>query len=68
MAAVAEGEPPHWHVTFTVADRDASAHRVEELGGRVLGRAEDDWTRTALVHDPHGAAFTVSQFAPQEWS
>ena len=31
-----DGEPSHWHVTFTVADRDASAEMVERLGGQVL--------------------------------
>ena len=55
-------------MTFSVADRDASAALVETLGGRVLRRGEDDWTRNALVRDPQGVEFTISQFAPQEWS
>jgi uncharacterized protein len=67
VARVADGEQPHWHVTFTVADRDESADAVERLGGAVLSTAVDDWTRTALVRDPGGAEFTVSQFAPKEW-
>jgi predicted enzyme related to lactoylglutathione lyase len=62
-----DDEPPHWHVTFTVADRDGVAASVERLGGVVLSSTEDDWTRTALVRDPAGASFTVSQFAPVEW-
>jgi len=68
IAPAEEGEPTHWHVTFTVADRDTSAELAEKLGGQVLGTGEDDWTRTALVRDPQGAWFTISQFAPQEWS
>jgi predicted enzyme related to lactoylglutathione lyase len=68
LAPAEEGEPSHWHVTFTVADRDSSADLVERLGGRVVRRGEDDWTRSALVQDPQGVSFTISQFAPQEWS
>lgn len=68
LAPVADGETPHWHITFTVADRDEAAGRVEQFGGTVLSSAEDDWTRNALVRDPAGAHFTVSQFAPPtEW-
>jgi predicted enzyme related to lactoylglutathione lyase len=68
FAPAEAGEPNHWHVTFTVVDRDESAALVERLGGEVLRKGEDDWTRTALVRDPQGAPFTVSQFAPKEWS
>ena len=67
IAPVKAGEQPHWHVTFTVADRDESVAAVERLGGSVVTSAEDDWTRSALVRDPGGAEFTVSQFAPKEW-
>jgi uncharacterized protein len=67
MAPLRAGEQPHWHVTFTVADRDQAVAAVERLGGSVLSSAEDDWTRNALVRDPDGAEFTVSQFAPKEW-
>ena len=68
IAAAEDGEEAHWHVTFTVADRDDAVTRIERLGGQVLRSGENDWTRTALVRDPQGAAFTVSQFAPKEWS
>jgi uncharacterized protein len=67
MAPLQPSEDPHWHVTFTVADRDAAAAHVERLGGTVLTTAEDDWTRSALLRDPQGAAFTLSQFAPKDW-
>lgn len=65
IAPTAEGEDPDWHVTFTVADRDEAVAAVERLGGTVVRSGEDDWTRNALVTDPQGASFTVSQLAPQ---
>lgn len=65
QAAVAEA--PHWHVTFTVGDRDATAEAVEKLGGQVLSSGEDDWTRHILVRDPGGATFTASQFSPVDY-
>ena len=64
LAPVGEAEQPHWHVSFTVADRDATVAAVERLGGTVLGRTDSDWTREALVRDPQGAVFTASQFTP----
>lgn len=64
LAPLPEGESPHWHVTFTVADRDDSAAAAERLGGTVLGTADTEWTRTATVRDPQGAVFTASQFTP----
>ena len=62
------GLAPHWHVTFTVADRDAVAVTAGQLGAMVLGTAEDRWTRTALIRDPQGAVFTASQFTPPDGS
>ena len=69
IAWVAALEPrvaPHWHVSFSVADRDAAAECAEALGGEVLATGETQWTRTALVRDPQGAMFTASQFTPPE--
>jgi predicted enzyme related to lactoylglutathione lyase len=66
VAPADDGEPPHWHVTFAVADRDATAARVTENGGEVLAVEESQWARTATVRDPQGAVFTVSQFTPPE--
>lgn len=57
-------EPPHWHVTFAVANRDTAAADAERLGATVLRSGQSDWTRTALVGDPQDAVFTVSQFTP----
>ncbi|WP_448809868.1 VOC family protein [Agromyces bauzanensis] len=59
-------EPPHWHVTFTVADRDDSASDAERLGGTVLASTVSDWTRDALIRDPQGGVFTASQFVPPQ--
>ena len=64
LAPAAAGERPHWHVTFTVADRDRAVQEAERLGGQVLGQDDTAWTRTALIRDPGGAVFTASQFTP----
>jgi uncharacterized protein len=64
LAPVDPDEQPHWHVSFTVADRDATATAAERLGGTVLGRTDSDWTRDALIRDPQGGVFTASQFTP----
>jgi predicted enzyme related to lactoylglutathione lyase len=66
VAATRPGEPPRWHVTFSVAERDAAATAAERLGGTVLATGQDAWSRTALVRDPQGAEFTLSEFAPAE--
>jgi predicted enzyme related to lactoylglutathione lyase len=57
-------DEPYWSVTFSVADRDDAAATAEKLGASVIGSAENPWTRTALVRDPQGAQFTISQFTP----
>ena len=62
VVPVAPGAEPGWHVTFTVAERDAAADSVVRLGGSVVRTGDNDWTRTAVVRDPQGAVFTVSQF------
>lgn len=64
LVVIGAGDPPRWHVTFTVADRDDSAARAERLGATVVSTSDNAWTRDALVRDPQGAEFTVSQFAP----
>jgi uncharacterized protein len=66
LAPVGEDEQPHWHVSFTVADRDATATAAERLGGTLLGRTDSDWTRDALIRDPQGSVFTASQFTPPD--
>ncbi|MBB3674343.1 VOC family protein [Modestobacter versicolor] len=63
---VAPDEPAHWHVVFSVADRDETAATAERLGATVLQSEDGHWVRTALVRDPQGAEFTVSQFTPPD--
>ncbi len=59
------GAAAHWAVTFAVDDADACAARAAELGGQVLsGPTDAPWVRAAVLQDPHGASFTVSQFVP----
>ena len=62
LVPVGPDDDPGWKVTFTVADRDATATRAVELGGSLVRTDENGWTRTALVRDPQGALFTASQF------
>ena len=64
IATSTPDEPPHWHVSFTVADRDRTVVEAERLGAKVLAQSDTKWTRTALIRDPQGAEFTASQFTP----
>jgi uncharacterized protein len=50
--------PPYWLVYFQVADVDAAAARVGELGGSVMAPPMDfPGGRFAVVADPQGAVF-----------
>jgi predicted enzyme related to lactoylglutathione lyase len=64
MRIVPEGHAEAWQVSFTVADRDVSAAKVESLGGTVVDTEDSEWTKTANVRDPQGADFVLSQFTP----
>jgi uncharacterized protein len=64
MEAAVDGEAAHWRVKFTVGDRDRSAANAQRLGATVLSTSETQWTREAVVRDPQGAEFSVSQFLP----
>jgi predicted enzyme related to lactoylglutathione lyase len=60
-----EDVPPHWSVTFSVADADAIADRAAELGGKIMSSPVDvPYARVAVLSDPQGAVFTVSKFTP----
>ena len=59
-------ERASWVIRFTVEDRDASASAAERLGGTAVSRVDTEWTREAVILDPQGASFIVSQFAPQD--
>ncbi|MBP2412218.1 putative enzyme related to lactoylglutathione lyase [Arthrobacter stackebrandtii] len=64
IADSAPNEPPHWHVSFTVDDRDQAVDAAGRLGASIMGQSDSLWTRTALIRDPQGAQFTASQFTP----
>ncbi len=66
LVVIPVGEAPRWHVTFTVADRDESAATAARLGATVVSTSDNMWTKDALVRDPQGAEFTVSQFTPPD--
>ncbi|MFD0277919.1 VOC family protein [Kitasatospora sp. NPDC127111] len=54
------GMPPHWEVSFSVPDTDASLALAEELGGSAVGPAFDSpYGRVARLQDPEGGRFAV---------
>jgi uncharacterized protein len=54
--------PPQWNVDFWVGDADAAADKASKLGGEVVvGPYDTPGFRQAVLADPHGATFTVSQ-------
>jgi uncharacterized protein len=62
MARAGDGEAAHWRVDFWIADADAAAARATELGGSVVSGPEDAGPfREAVLADPAGATFSVSQ-------
>jgi predicted enzyme related to lactoylglutathione lyase len=65
MSKVARDAPARWSVDFWVADVDAAAATAERLGGRaVAGPFDIPIGRTAVLADPAGATFSVSQVNP----
>jgi predicted enzyme related to lactoylglutathione lyase len=57
---ITDDTPSHWLVYFGVADVDAAAAKVTELGGTVTNPPEDipgDIGRFAIARDPQGGAF-----------
>jgi predicted enzyme related to lactoylglutathione lyase len=60
---LAANVPPHWNLYIAVENADASAARVEQLGGKVCAAPFDvfDAGRMAVVQDPTGAAFCLWQ-------
>ncbi|HWF54153.1 MAG TPA: VOC family protein [Solirubrobacteraceae bacterium] len=62
MLPASDDAPAGWSVDFWIADADAAATAAAELGGSVLGEPHDAPPfRRAVLADPSGAAFTVSQ-------
>jgi predicted enzyme related to lactoylglutathione lyase len=64
IAPLEPGASPHWHVAFSVADRDTTVSVADRLGAEVIGSEDTQWTLTALIRDPQGAVFTAGQFTP----
>ena len=64
IGLITEGHPDHWQVTFSVADRDASASEAETLGGTIESSDDYEWSKTATIRDPEGAVFVLSEFTP----
>lgn len=64
-ADAAQGLPPHWHVSFTVADRDETASLAEREGAEVLAVVDDDWTRRALIRDPRAPCSRPASSRPR---
>ena len=61
MAAVRDDGAPRWSVNFWDRDVDATAAKAVELGARTLVAPFDTpMSRTAVLADPHGAAFTIN--------
>ena len=64
LVLLPNGGQAHWHVTFTVGDRDEAAATAEDLGAMVLSSDDTVWTRNAEIRDPQGAVSTLSQYSP----
>ncbi len=63
-SANGDAPPPHWHVDFWIADVDAAAAKIEELGGQILTPPYDipgTGLRQAAFMDPQGATFSLTQ-------
>jgi predicted enzyme related to lactoylglutathione lyase len=59
-----DGPPPHWSVDFWIADVDAAAEKVKELGGQMLTPPYDipgTGLRQGVFMDPQGATFSLTQ-------
>jgi predicted enzyme related to lactoylglutathione lyase len=62
LARAGDGEAAHWRADFWIADADAAAARATQLGGSVVAGPEDARPfREAVLADPAGATFSVSQ-------
>jgi predicted enzyme related to lactoylglutathione lyase len=62
-----EGIPPHWNVYFNVEDADATAARIEELGGKAIAPNFDvpGVGRMGVFADPQGGMFNIMQNPPE---
>ena len=61
MAGAGGGAPVGWGINFWDHDVDASAAKAGALGGRAVAEPFDTpMSRMAVLADPAGVAFTVS--------
>ncbi len=63
-SANGDAPPPHWNVDFWIADVDAAAAKVEQLGGQILTPPYDipsTGLRQGAFMDPQGATFSLTQ-------
>jgi uncharacterized protein len=59
-----EGPPPSWSIDFWIADVDAAAAKVAELGGQVVAPPYDipgAGMRQGVFVDPQGATFSLTR-------
>lgn len=62
MSGLPEEAPSHWGVDFWIADTDAAVAKATELGGKFVNPPTDSpGFRSAVLVDPQGAVFTISQ-------
>ena len=63
MLPLAEGAEPGWSVDFWVADIDRAVDVAGERGGAVIAQPTEvvEAFRQAVIADPNGVAFSVSQ-------
>jgi hypothetical protein len=62
MIDAERGTPPHWSVDFWIDDANAAVQRAVAAGGAALAEPFDiPMFRTAVLRDPQGAVFTISQ-------
>lgn len=66
IAADDAATPARWSVVFGIDDTDAAVAQAVELGGKVVTEPwAAPWTRMAVLADPQGATFVISQFIPE---
>jgi predicted enzyme related to lactoylglutathione lyase len=70
VATMGGGEgPSQWTAGFWDADVDATAAKAVELGGSVVAPPVDSpVSRTAVIADPHGIVFSISNVPGQKGS
>ncbi len=62
MMEAETGAPSRWDVDFWIDDTDAAVQRAVEYGGAALaGPFEVPMFRTAVLQDPQGGTFSISQ-------